>query len=416
MANSFEISRCLCCESENLNVTLDLGLQPLANDFRPPDAPDCEEYPLVLMTCADCWHSQLSYCVSRQQIFKNYAYASGTSNTLRSYFSWFGKCLKAWLAPNKRVLEIAANDGTLVSELIKLGVDASGIDPATNLVNAARGIGLPVIEGYWPNDADRLEGHFDTIICMNVLAHVDNPKAFLAQCSKSLAPGGVIIVQPSQVRMFQNFEFDTCYHEHLSFFNSRSLSALAESVDLELKAATIVKVHGDSPMYFLTKRRDQFVKDPSLFFKQGEFGTREDLIEYEQSINLFDRETYVRFSNKCSEILRRFGTQVSLHRDAGFKVVFVGAAAKAMTVINASKLKPDLFLDEATLKIGKFAPGVKVRIDNLASLGALSSPAFIVITAWNFKSELLRKISEAGVPSGSRYYCYFPKEECGTIQ
>ena len=414
--NSFDIAGCLCCESGNLRLTLDLGRQPLANEFRPPDAPACDEHPLVLMTCLDCWHSQLSHCVSRKLIFENYAYASGTSNTLRRYFSWFGNCLKDWLGPDQRVLDIAANDGTFVSELIELGINAIGIDPASNLVRAAKARGLPITEGYWPDDADRLEGYFDVIVCMNVLAHVSNPKDFLAQCARSLAPGGIIIVQPSQLRMFQHNEFDTCYHEHLPFFNSRSINALAQRVELELGATAIVKVHGDSPLYFIRKKGDPAFKDPSIFFKRGEFGTSEDLVLYEHSVNLFDSETYVGFSNNCREVLRKFENRVSLHRKAGYKIVFVGAAAKAMTMINASGLIPDLFVDEAALKIGKMAPGIKVPINGLAALKSLSTPALVVITAWNFKSELLRKITEIGVPGGSCYYCYFPVEEHGLIR
>ena len=234
---------------------------------------------------------------------------------------------------------------------------------ASNLVKEAEAKHLPIIEGYWPKDAGRVNGTFEAIVCMNVLAHVDKPKDFLEACEKALAPGGVIIIQPSQARMFENCEFDTCYHEHISFFNSRSINALANSVGLELKATSLVKIHGDSPVYFLAKKNDRAFKDPSPFFRIGDFAIDEDLFAYENRVGIFNSKTYDDFSNRSQLVLRRFKKQVEDHRALGYQIVFVGAAAKAMTVINASGVKPDFFLDEALLKIGKIAPGVGVVIE-----------------------------------------------------
>ena len=409
--NFYALTHCLCCNSDELILTLDLGHQPLANDFRPPYSLEPETFPLALNTCKKCWHSQLSHCVSRELIFSNYTYASGTSTTLAHYFKWFAENLKKFLPRGARVLDIAANDGSFVAALKEAGFEGIGIDPASNLVASAKSKGISVIEGYWPQDADKLSGRFDAIVCMNVLAHVDNPFEFLNNCTEFLNPGGVILVQPSQARMFGNNEFDTCYHEHLSFFNTHSISVLGEAAGLKLNAAFFTKIHGDSCVYVFSAENKLLNYDINYYFSKGKFGISEDVLDYENSIGLYSRETYTRFSEKSNQRIAALRGSIDEYRRNNYKIIFVGAAAKAMTVINYAKIKPDLFLDEASLKIGRVAPGAGVLIDDLSAIQGLKSPAFVVITAWNFKDELLRKLINLGIPRNSVYYCYFPVEE-----
>ena len=286
-----------------------------------------------------------------------------------------------------------------------------GIDPARNLVAGAQTKGLPVIEGYWPQDATRLSGRFDVIVCMNVLAHVDKPYEFLNRCADFLNTDGVVLVQPSQARMFGNNEFDTCYHEHISFFNSKSISVLGEAAGLKLNSAFFTKIHGDSCVYVFTPKNGLPRSDIHGFFNAGEFAIPGDVFAYENSIGLYDYETYIRFADKSNQIISSLRASIDEHRKNKYNIVFVGAAAKAMTVINYANIKPDIFLDEAPLKIGSVAPGTDVLIGELSEIKSLNSPAFVVITAWNFKDELLRKLVSLGIPRDSVYYCYFPNEE-----
>jgi SAM-dependent methyltransferase len=406
-----QLNNCLCCGFDELRLILDLGTQPPANFYTRTETQKVERYPLALNVCGNCWHAQLSFSIDRQEIFDSYAYVSGTSSTLNRYFKWFATSLAACLPANARVLELAANDGSLIREMQAVGIDCIGLDPAQNIVERARSEGLPVFCGYWPAAADMVHGTFDAIVCMNVLAHVDNPKEFIKACLSKLKPGGVLLIQPSQVRMFENCEFDTCYHEHISFFNSRSMGKLAESVGLRLRATALVRIHGDSPIYMLCHPNAD--ADVSLLsaFRVGEFAIAESLPEYEDRIRLFEWPIYEDFSSRATAILFNLGAEVARRREQGFEIVFVGAAAKAMTVINASDIKPDRFLDESVLKIGLYAPGVGTLIEGLDICRQLTRPVFFVITAWNFRQELVEKLRKVGVPKDSVFYSYFPKPE-----
>ena len=133
--------------------------------------------------------------------------------------------------------------------------------------------------------------------------------------------------------------------------------------------------------------------------------------EYEEKIELYRNETYSDFERKSLQVIQSLRDVVSMHRVQGDEIAFVGAAAKAMTIINAAGVKPDHFFDEATLKIGAYPPGMNVKISSLSSCAKLKNSTLFVITAWNFKEELLKKIQHYGVPAGSKFYVYFPKQE-----
>jgi len=407
---SYKIIKCLCCNSENLDLILDLDKQPLANNYRHTKIKNIKKYPLALNVCLNCWHSQLTYCVDRKLIFDSYAYISGTSNTLNAYFRWFAEELKNIIPRGGKVLEIAANDGSLITEMCALGLDAIGIDPAKNIVNSALDRGINIVCGYWPQDSRNVQGKFDAIVCMNVLAHVDGPFEFLLECKNKLDMDGVIFIQPSQARMFGNYEFDTCYHEHISFFNTSSIKALASRVGLKLLTTSLVSIHGDSPIYMLIHQESKR-KISSDVFAAEPFGISERLEDYENKINLFQRSLYDKFSTRAHSVLSNLTSDIKEFKSKGFKIIFVGAAAKAMTVINAIGIAPDYFIDEAPLKIGLYPAGIPIKIENFELCRKLDGPAFFVITAWNFKNEIHAKLKKIGVPKGSLIYSYFPRRE-----
>lgn len=408
--SSHAMARCLCCDATQLRQVLALGNQPPANSYTRTAEEQVEAFPLGLNLCTQCWHAQLSYCVDRRNIFDNYAYVSGTSATLNRFFSWFAQSLARVVPAGGRVLEIAANDGSLVREMQAAGLACTGVDPAANIVEAAQKAGLPITCGYWPEASAQLAGTFDAIVCMNVVAHVDAPFEFLRECARKLSCGGVVLVQPSQARMFENGEFDTIYHEHLSFFNTRSMSRLAARAGLKLVDAFMVKIHGDSPVYVL-QHASEASAPPQVraAFSAGDFAIGEGLADYEERVNLFHWDTYGRFATHAAQTLHDVAEAVRLHEARGFEVVFVGAAAKAMTLINAAGIRPTRFLDENPLKIGLHAPGCGTLIEPLEVCRLLSKPALFVLSAWNFRHELAEKLRAHGVPQGSVFYAYFPK-------
>ena len=52
---------------------------------------------------------------------------------------------------------------------------------------------------------------------------------------------------------------------------------------------------------------------------------------------------------------------------------------------------------------------MQLKITDLQSVKYLAKKTLFIITAWNFKNELIEKLTSNGVPKGSKLFVYFPK-------
>ena len=173
--NAKELTECLCCGNKNLSMTLDLGVQPMANSYL--KSPDEEElkFPLVLNLCRNCFHLQLSHAVNPDLLFRNYLYVSGTSQTLKDYFDWFANYSFDYFSERpKAVLDIACNDGTQLNSWKKLGLATYGIDPATNLHPISSAEHEVVLDYFTDEYVEHYKSkNLDIINAQNVFAHND---------------------------------------------------------------------------------------------------------------------------------------------------------------------------------------------------------------------------------------------------
>lgn len=395
------LTECLACGAGGLRQVLDLGEQTLANEYLDAPAPRAR-FPLELNLCEACLHAQLGLSVDPALLFGEYAYASGTSGTLRRYFEWFAQATLADLAPAS-VLEIACNDGSLLECYAGRVPRLLGVDPAANICALARARGLEVRCAYWPGAAASIEGDFDLVIAQNVLAHVPDPAAFLRGCMVKLAPGGTLLLQTSQAAMIPSGEFDTIYHEHLSFFSDRSMLALCARVGLALVEVRLADIHGGSAIWVCARAGEGPREGRCPGLAQGAFALPATGDTFPGSAAAFDA-----FARKARELIAGTRSLLEAHRARGYRIVAVGAAAKAMTFLEACGVQVDLLLDEAPLKLGRHAPYRDLPVQPLAALETLGPRVLFVVTAWNFYDELKRKI-EAHYRHDDGLFCrYFP--------
>ena len=219
-----DIDSCLCCGSQELNTFLDLGKQPLANNLNKTMDQEYEEFPLLVNYCKNCWHSQLSISVDPEILFRDYFYVTGTSKTMHEYCEQLAQILFE-KSENKKctILDIASNDGTFLEKFKKYNWDLYGVDPAQNLAESSRTKGIKTFVNFFGAEDIEFGTKFDFITAMNVFAHVPDPFKFLMECKNILKKGGNIVIQTSQRDMVEHRQFDTVYHEHISFFSIRSM-------------------------------------------------------------------------------------------------------------------------------------------------------------------------------------------------
>jgi 2-polyprenyl-3-methyl-5-hydroxy-6-metoxy-1,4-benzoquinol methylase len=351
MEDAKQLTECLCCGSERLKLVLDLNEQPLANSFK-KTAEEAEPYfPLCLNICEDCTHLQLSHAVNPDLLFKNYLYVSGTSQTLRDYFDWFAKrTLEYFEVEPKSVLDIACNDGSQLNSFKTLGLKTYGIDPAENL-HVLSNANHEVVCDYFK---EKYVYHYkmknlDIITAQNVFAHNSYPLEFLQQCKEIMSDSTRLFIQTSQADMIKNNEFDTIYHEHLSFFNSNSMTALAERAGLYIIDITKTPIHGNSYVFVLSK-------------VPGARKSVQSQLDQEREQGLQDMNTYLSYADRCYTIVEDLNETIQHYRGLGYVVAGYGAAAKGMTLINFGDVNLDFVIDDNPLKQGLFCPGSNIPV------------------------------------------------------
>ncbi len=400
------LDRCVICGGKDLSKVLDLGEQALANAFH-DGTKEQTRYPLYLNSCQSCGHLQQGIAVDPDILFKDYPYVSGTTKTLGDYFDWFvDKVEKDFPGRKLHVLEIACNDGSLLKRFGELGHAVFGIDPAENIQPLAVASGIHTTCDYWDEGClsrNNMAGFkFDVIIAMNVLGHVADPVAFMRACRDALAVGGRIYIQTSQAHMVENGEFDTSYHEHISFFSREGFGQLAfetskdmDGGEVKITSIDVVPIHGLS---FLAVFE---ITEMPLVFLSGFYN-------WVFLSGLYNRDHFTeRLQSNANEICdtaRAIRLDLRPGRNIGY-----GAAAKGMVFLQRVGLDLVYVIDDAPLKQGKFCPGTNIPVLGSDVLKTAPHGLAIWILAWNFRDEIISRIKAVRPDNGDIFITCFPK-------
>lgn len=401
---NYEIKNCLCCNKSNLSCALDLNKQPLANSYSPVGT-ELEEYPLAINLCEDCFHLQLSFRVDPDLMFRNYLYVSGTTQTLRDYFDWFANKVKSEYPESTSVLDIACNDGSQLNSFKKIGYNTFGIDPASNLLKLSTDNGHKVLCDYFnSNSVEKIKTFYktqyiDVITAQNVFAHNDNPYDFLLSCKKLMHENTKLYIQTSQAAMIENNQFDTIYHEHISFFNTNSMKSVVERAGLFLNNVEITNIHGNSYVFEIGR-------------KKADGQNVQNRLNHENILGLFDKNTYLNYANFCKNICLDLKNKINEFRNEGYKVAGYGAAAKGVVLINFAKINLDFVVDDNPLKHNLCMPGTNTLIHSPSFLSNYSNDKLVLLPlAWNFFDEIKLKVNNILGENKASFLKYFPKVE-----
>jgi SAM-dependent methyltransferase len=394
-----KINNCLACGSDHLVKTLDLGNQPLANNFRPTESTDNEsKYPLAIDRCGVCNHLQLTHVVDPALIYTHYLYVSGTSGTYLEYMDWYAQFVREqfhhWPST---VLDIGCNDGSQLDAFKRIGFKTYGVDPAENL-HPISSANHQVVLGFWDEDtASSLDETFDVITTQNAFAHIPNPLDYLELAARKLKHDGRIFISTSQADMVLNGEFDTIYHEHISYYNAESMRRLAERAGLHLIDVVKTPIHGTSYIFILAKR------------PANEYRIK-NILETESMLGLQTSSTYETWANDVNQLLVDLKDQIEEFKGWGYHIVGYGAAAKGMTLLNASQIPMDCVVDDNPLKQGLYCPGTTIPVVSSEYIRSIPDNEHVVFVplAWNFYTEISKKIRAIRNNTDDMFLRYFP--------
>ena len=408
MKDTTKIGNCLACGSGELVPMLDLNDQPLANAFK-EEAGDSEPYfPLAVNMCQECHHLQLTHAVNPKLIYEHYLYVSGTSASYITYMNWYAKFAQETFYSRARrlpttVLDIGCNDGSQLNFFADEGIKTYGVDPAKNLYKISSRSGHDVLVDFWDMDSARQiasrtkDGTVDIITSQNAFAHIPDPLTYLVNVRSIMNDDSLMFISTSQADMVSNDEFDTIYHEHISFFNVKSMRALAERAGLHLVDAIKTPIHGTSYVFILSRKmQEQRVKN---------------IIAMENAIGLYKDDTYAAWAANTLRLVDELKTFVELYKRKGFVLGGYGAAAKGNTLLNFSKIRLDFIIDDNELKQGKYSPGMSIPVVPISYLDKYGPDAKILFIplAWNYFDDIKKKILDRRHNSNDKFLKYFPK-------
>jgi novobiocin biosynthesis protein NovU/D-mycarose 3-C-methyltransferase len=387
-----ERNSCRACASTRLEAILDLGRTALANDFLEPAevASYATFLPLRLRLCRDCSLVQLADVVDPGVLYSRYAYVTSTSRTMDEHLSAQARFVLEQSNAGK-VLEIASNTGTYLQKYKTLGCEVLGIEPARNIANLAEQDGIPTwIDFFSAQSARQIRGEWgepDVILGRHVFAHIDDLADLVAGLGILAHERTLIGFEvPYLVDLLEKTEFDTIYHEHLSYIPVRAVEALLRGSPFALERVEHYPIHGGSILFLLRRRSAGVPVHPSV-------GAA---LEREASLKLADPATWKPFADRVSRIRKELPELIRKLRKTGKRVIGYGASAKGNTLLNTSGLKAgdlDYIIDNTPFKQGRLAPGSWIPVRPPERLLA-DQPDYALLLAWNFAPEIIGREHE----------------------
>jgi hypothetical protein len=386
---------CRGCGGERLHPFLALGPTPLANSLlRDPSEFATEaSYPLDVHFCETCSLVQLLDVVDPEVLFRDYIYVTGTSDTIARHNVEYARTVVDLTGATHAdlVVEVASNDGSLLSRFAQLGVRALGVEPATNIARLARERGLETVNEFFDRrTAAALRERYGSaraVIGNNVLAHVDDPRDFLAGFRTLLDDRGLAIVEvPYLGELVDRLEYDTVYHEHLCYFSVAALARLYERAGLGIVRIDRVPVHGGSLRVYAAS--DERVRNhaPEVVA----------MIAAERAAGLHDLARYRRLAGEVEENRRALRALLAGLRAQGRTIAGYGAPAKGNTLLNYCGITVDELpytVDRSPLKVGRYTPGTHIPVLTVETL-LERQPDYLLILAWNFADEIIAQQDE----------------------
>jgi predicted TPR repeat methyltransferase len=403
---------CRFCGAVLRHTFVDLGMSPLCESFLTRDEINRMEpfYPLHAYVCGECFLVQVEEYVAPEQIFDEYAYFSSYSTAwlehARSYVDMITSRLG--LGSEHFVVELGSNDGYLLENFLSKGVTVLGVEPARNVAAAAVAKGVPTTTRLFglklAGDLVAEHGQADLIIGNNVLAQVTDLNGFVAGLGVLLKSRGVVTMEfPHLLRLMEDNQFDTIYHEHFSYFSVLTIEQIFARHGLTIFDVEELWTHGGSlRIYARHSAEGGRPVEPRVA----------NLLAREKIAGLGRLETYAAFAEQVQETKRRLLEFLIAARREGKRIVGYGAPGKGNTLLNYCGIRNDFLeytVDRNPYKHGRFLPGTHIPIFGPEKIKE-TKPDYVLILPWNLKDEIMAQMAEIRA-WGGRFVIPIPRLE-----
>ncbi len=403
--------RCRNCQVELKFKIIDLGSSPPSNAYLTEKSLKSPEkwFPLKVMICSDCGLVQTEDYTNAELLFdSNYSYFSGFSDSwLRHSKNYVDLMISNYeINKDSQVVEVASNDGYLLQFFKRLGIPCYGIEPTTSTAASAIEKGIDIVQDFFSEklaqELSKTKGKADLMVANNVLAHVPDINDFVKGFSELLTDNGIVTFEfPHLLRLIEENQFDTIYHEHFSYLSLNTINKIFFKNNLEIFDVEELTTHGGSLRVFSQKKDSGNKKIHSNV---------KSILLKEEKAGLNKKEIYLNFDKKAEKVKYDLLNFLIDAKRNGKKVVGYGAAAKGNTLLNFAGVRDDLIayvVDRNPSKQNKYMPGSRIKIVEESHLED-DKPDFILILPWNLKNEIKHQL-EYSKNWGARLLVALPK-------
>ena len=387
-------------------------MSPLCESILPADKLDHMEpfYPLHVWVCHECLLVQLQDYVSAEHIFTEYAYFSSYSTAWLKHAEDYVAMIagRLGLDATSRVVELGSNDGYLLQYFVARGIPALGIEPATNVAEAARRRGVDTWNKFFgPDTARELVAagwSADLVLGNNVLAQIPDIGAFVGAIAMALKPTGTATFEfPHLPRLVEGNQFDTIYHEHFSYFSLLAIERIFADRGLVIFDVEELWTHGGSLRIYARPAADA---SRPVGERVHALRAREERLGYR------DMTTYEAFEGKVRATKRKLLEVLIAAKRAGKRIAGYGAPGKGNTLLNYCGIRIDFVdftVDRNPYKHGRFLPGTHIPVYAPDKIDA-ERPDYILILPWNLKDEIMKQLAPARA-WGAQFIIPIPEAE-----
>ena len=385
--------QCRFCDERLRETFVDLGMSPLCQTHIEPRNLNSMEpfYPLHSYVCEKCFLVQLPEHVAPPAIFEEYTYFSSYSDTWLAHAKNYVELISKRFGLNKQslVAELASNDGYLLQYFVEKGIPVLGIEPAKNVAQVAIKKGIDTIMEFFGRESARNvareKGMADLILGNNVLAHVPDINDFVGGMKILLKPGGIITMEfPHLIRLIEQNQFDTIYHEHFSYLSFTTVEKIFAAQGLTLFDVDELPTHGGSLRIYgrhtEDTRKPVTINVTSLEQRENEWG-------------ISTLAPYRAFGEKVKATKRKILQFLIEAKETGKTLAGYGAPGKGNTLLNYCGIGTDFLeftVDRNPYKQGKYTPGTRIPICSPERIGEFK-PDYLFILPWNLKDEIIRQ-------------------------
>lgn len=408
-----EDSRCRGCKTGVLKRFLSLGNVPPVNAFlENSEIPKEKAYPLNLAYCTSCLLVQLEEIVSPEELFCNYLHLSSSSTPNVAHLKDVANLLNSRfkINPETKILEIGSNDGTLLAFLKNRTDKVLGIDPAKNLVEMNKQLGVEMIPEFFNTTTAaeilKTRGSYDLIVALNVIPHTPDVVNLLEGVHLILSPKGTLVMEGAYaLETILKGEFDTIYHEHVYSFSLHALISTFKQAGLKVVDVQKIPTQGGSLRIFA--QREKEADEPSHAVRA--------LLQEEKNLGLIEHKIYDNVESKVVKFREELRKLIEQEKKSKGKLIGLGAPARGVVIMNYCNVGTEdieMIIDDTPLKQGRFSPGMHIPVTSWDSLKPGTDKTFFLF-AWTYREHFLSKIREK-FPN-SRVIIPFPNLEVKVV-